>query len=158
MRHCSLLIAALLLAGCLATPAPAAPTSTPVWLPTQIPENGLIYLPLEPAGTPEANPVLVVDLAIIDAMTQQPVAVDVYIVNAREYREPTRAERMAHNTEQVALKLPAELDGWFVLRVPGDEDWTLRLHYRLKTSRKLSGPIQLKRFSVKDQAATLRML
>lgn len=86
-----------------------------------------------------------VEGAIIDAVTHQPVTADVYIVNAREYRTPTPAERVLHDTQHFEIQLHSQLDGWFVVRAPGYEDWSLRLHYRLKTSRKLSGPIQLQR-------------
>jgi hypothetical protein len=75
------------------------------------------------------------------------VAANVYIVHATEYREPTPLELMMYNTERVEMKLPATLDSWFVIRAPGYADWPLRLHYRLKTSRKLSGPIQLQRWT-----------
>jgi hypothetical protein len=149
MRYLLLCFTLLLLAGCM--PAHAATIdsiSTSQWLPAQIPASGLLYLPLDPAGAPEDNPILVVEGTIIDAATHQPVTADVYIVNAREYRTPTPAERVLHSTEHFEIQLLSHLDGWFVVRAPGYEDWTLRLHYRLKTSRKLSGPVQLRRLSV----------
>jgi hypothetical protein len=87
----------------------------------------------------------VIEAAITDAVTKRPVAADIYIIQAKQEREPTPDDLIAHATEHVEIKLLSQLDGWFVVRAPGDEDWKLRLHNRLKTSRKLSGPIQLQR-------------
>lgn len=149
-----LLFTLLLLTGCM--PAHAAttdPISTSQWLPAQIPASGLLYLPLDSAGAPEDNPILVVEGAIIDAVTRQPVTADVYIVKARDYRTPVPAERVLHGADHFEIQLLSQLDGWFVVRAPGYQDWKLRFHYRLKTSRKLSGPIQLKRLPVNHPVA-----
>jgi hypothetical protein len=155
MRRQSLLCALLFLTSCVPAPAPlAAPTSIPHWLPTQIPASGLIYLPLESTGTPEAHPMLLVEAAILDAVTHQPVAANVYLVHDELYREPTPAELVLSNTGHFELKLLAQFEGWLVVRAPGYADWTLRLHYHLKTTRKLSGPIQMHRLASGSQTAT----
>jgi hypothetical protein len=46
--------------------------------------------------------------------------------------------------QRTALQLPAQSDGWLIVRAPGYEDWRLRLHYQVKTNRKLSGLVQLR--------------
>jgi hypothetical protein len=83
------------------------------------------------------------------------VTADLYIVHATEYREPTPDELALRAIDQFALQLPAQSDGWLVVRAPGYADWQLRLHYQVKTSRKLSGPIQLQRLLNGLRAITL---
>ena len=112
-------------------------------LPTAIPNRGLLYLPLESEGTPEANPTLVVEATIVDAITHQPVTADVYVVNAAEYREPIPDELVLRTTEHFEIQFPSQSDHWFLVRAPGYEDWKLHLSYRLRSSRKLSGPIKV---------------
>lgn len=74
MRYRLLILAAFLVTGCTTTPAPTvAAIHTPHQLPAQIPSDGLLYLPLESTGTPEASPTLLVEAVIIDAVTHQPV-------------------------------------------------------------------------------------
>lgn len=144
MRYYFVIFTALLSVGCAAAPS-ATPAPTPQPLPTSVPAGGLLYLPLESTGTPEANPILVIEGVIIDAVLHRPVAADVYVIRAGEYRAPTPDERVLHGAARFEIQLRAQLDGWFVVRAPGYEDWKLRLQYHLRTSRKLTGPIRLRR-------------
>jgi hypothetical protein len=143
MRHLFLILT-LLLTSCAPSPT-TNQTNVSQPAPTQIPTNDLLYLPLDPGGPPEADPFLLVEATIIDAVTHQPVNADLYIVNAAAYREPNPSDLVLRNTQHFEIKLLAQSDSWFVVRAPGYEEWSLRLHYRLKTSRKLTGPVRLQR-------------
>ena len=58
---------------------------------------------------------------------------------------------LANATPQhVVVQLPAQSDSWFIIRAPGYQEWKLRFHYSLQTSRKLTGPVRLQRMPVKE--------
>lgn len=125
------------------TGASIPPTATPMALPMEVPAGGMVFAPLDPSGTPEASPVLLVNATVFDGVTGQPVIADVYIVVSEEYREPTAVEQVLAGSQDFEITLLDELDGWLVVKAEGYETWKLRLRYHIKTSRRLGGPIQL---------------
>lgn len=136
MRHFLLNFTLLFLVGCI-----------------QPPSDELLFLPLEPVATPAVEPFLIIEADILDAATQRPLTADVYLVHGAQYRQPTSADLIAPVTQHFAVQLPAQSDSWFILRAPGYQDWKFRFHYRLKTSRKLTGPIRLEHLPVEQQMA-----
>jgi hypothetical protein len=134
-------LVSLLFTGC--TLATIPPTATPMVLPMEVPAGGMVFTPLDPSGTPEANPVLLVNGTVVDSMTGQPISADVYIVESGGYREPTTSEQVLAGSQDFEITLLDELDGWLVVKAEGYETWKLRLRYHIQTSRRLGGPIQL---------------
>jgi hypothetical protein len=124
MRQLFLILTLLFLAGCTVTPTSVQ-----------------LSLPVVSAQTPTADPFLVVEAPIIDAATHQPVAADLYVITGAHYHEPTSADLVARATQHFAIQLDPQSDSWIVVRAPGYQDWKLRFHYNLKTSRKLTGPV-----------------
>ncbi len=86
---------------------------------------------------------LVLNNWIVDAQTGAPVQADVYIVESDEYREPLAGERVLTATDRYEVTLARPLDGWLIVKAPGYETWFIRLQYHIRSSRELSGPVEL---------------
>ena len=137
-------LATLLFAACIAGPSTAT-MSTPKPLPTEIPSGAALVVPLDPAGTPEAMPLLVIRLSIMDEETGEPVRGDVYIVDSFDYREPLPNDQRYASVEDFELALFGDINAWLIVKAPGYETWRIRLSFNLKTSRELTGPVQMRR-------------
>ena len=88
---------------------------------------------------------MVVEGTVVDAASGQPVAADVYMVESADYREPVDQELVLAGSQHFEINLLDQLDGWLVVKAAGYRTWKVRLRYHIKTSRRLSGPIQLER-------------
>lgn len=124
------------------------PTTTPVALPTLIPGGGLVEIPLEGAGTPEANPVMEIKLTVADAVTQEPILATLYVLRGG-CRTPAPADAMTVNSNYLEATLPPRMEGCLIIEAEGYETWRQMFNYQITTSRALEGPILLTR--LKDQ-------
>ncbi len=145
MRTLVALFAILTLTACsVSADAGRSPavTATPATLPA-IPAGGMLYQSLPAAKATERAPELVLNNWIVDAQIGAPVQADVYIVESDEYREPLADERVLTGSERYELTLSHPLDGWLIVKAPGYETWFIRLQYHIRSSRELSGPVEL---------------
>lgn len=105
------------------------PPATPQRLKGAIPPGGVYrFTPAPIAGTPEPNPTLTLQIAILDADTGQAVQADV-LVNSVLVRS---------GVDRVEIRLPGRTDGITVtVRARGYALWSQGLKYKLDHSRVL---------------------
>jgi hypothetical protein len=69
-----------------------------------VPPGCMVFTHLGASGTPEANPVLVIENSITDASTGTPVRADVYVVVSEDAREPLPDELVVAGNASLQLK------------------------------------------------------
>lgn len=120
------------------------PTSAPQRLKGTIPPSGVYrFTPAPIVGTPEPNPTLTLQIAILDADTGQPVQSDVLIngVLARA------------GVDRVEIKLPGRTDGITItVQAEGYVLWSQVLSYKLDHSRVLYLQAELTPLAIKSGA------
>lgn len=148
MRFLPLLLA-LVLIGCRASP-PAEPISTPISTPIAFPTMGLapggsVRIDIQPHGTPEAAPRMILSVRIYDEATKKPINDgNVYWIAGAE-RPVTDADLRAHDAWGGDIYLDGEEDGWLIVTAPGYMDYSVKVKYSIATSRWLDVPVRLKR-------------
>jgi hypothetical protein len=131
-----LLIAVSTLAACSqgrgATPTldPHAPQA----LQGTMPAGGIYrFTPVPVSGTPEPEPVLVLDVTVVDGQTDRPVRVDVQVGDA-----PGRGQVVREDVSQFRLKLPGRTGEAFVhvtISADGYKQWGQGFRHNLDHSR-----------------------
>lgn len=156
-----LLLLALTLSGCfaapIATPTPAAtataipivtatPAATPIAFPTtELAPGGSVRIEIPTHGTPEASPRMIVSVKVFDEATGAAIN-DANIYWAPGPKRPvTDADIRGRGVFGADLYLDGEEDGWLIVRAPGYVEYSVRLKYRIVTSRWLDVPVRLKR-------------
>lgn len=148
--RCVGLLLTLLLVGCSTPSAPytletiAIATATPIALPSAIAPNSSITIPLTASGTPEAAPMMELQVRVVDDVTGIPMLVHIAWIESANLRA-VEAGDMQWYAVGVDLRLPGEASGWLVISAPEYETWTLQVQYKILTSRKMEMPVRLKR-------------
>lgn len=104
-------------------------TGAPQRLDGTLPPGGVYrFTPAPIAGTPEPNPTLTLQIAILDARTGQPIQADVLVNDV-----PARS-----GVDRAEFRLPGRTDGITVtVRADGYVPWSQGLRYKLDHSRVL---------------------